>query len=280
MSRAVVIGGGGHTGFGWQWGVITGLWECGVDLATADLVVGTSTGSMAAVHLAADGTPEAMMAHVTAPPSGHDPEFDSPTNTFGLELGRMIKSGYTAEAIRAEMGRIALTAEARSETLMREISGTYLPHEQWPARRVLIPAIDAETGEFVVFDQESGVRMVDAVCATCALPGVWEPVTINGRRYIDPFIRSPINADLAAGFEHVVVIASIAEIRGLPGGSLDEQLAPVLQDGKVTVIVPDQAAMAAIGRDQQDLSRRPAAAKAGHAQAPSLVAELGDYWHD
>jgi NTE family protein len=93
-------------------------------------------------------------------------------------------------------------------------------------------------------------------------------------------VRSPINADLAAGCERVVVIAPIPEIRGLPGGGLEEQLAPIKADGQVIVIGPDEASRAAIGRDQQDLSRRPAAARAGFQQVPSLVDALGEHWHN
>ena len=67
----------------------------------------------------------------------------------------------------------------------------------------------ADNGEFVAFEKSSGVSLVDAVAASCAVPGVWPPVTINGRRYIDGGMRSAVNADLAAGYERVVVLAPI-----------------------------------------------------------------------
>ena len=74
-----------------------------------------------------------------------------------------------------------------------------LPTAAWPARRLLVTAVDAASGEFVVFDAGSGVSLVDAVGASCAVPGVWPPVTVGGRRFVDGGVRSPVNADLAAG---------------------------------------------------------------------------------
>ncbi|KOG91505.1 patatin, partial [Streptomyces varsoviensis] len=65
-----------------------------------------------------------------------------------------------------------------------------LSHE-WPARRLLVTAVDAATGEFTAFDAASGVGIVDAVAASCAVPGVWPPVTIGAKRYIDGGVRPP-----------------------------------------------------------------------------------------
>ena len=77
------------------------------------------------------------------------------------------------------------------------------------ARRLLITAVDAVTGEFTAFNAASGVSLVDAVGASCAVPGVWPPVTMAGRRWIDGGIRSPANADLAAECERIVVLAPL-----------------------------------------------------------------------
>lgn len=283
MSRAVVLGGGGHTGFGWQWGLVTGLQDAGVELAAADLIVGTSAGSMAAAHLASGQPPQELMAEITEP-DGHEallvPEMALGHDPFAEIMTQLIKSSRTAAEIRAEFGALALTTDGAPNTVLRQIAARYLPSLEWPRKRLLIPAIDAESGEFTVFDRDSGVTLVDAVTASCAVPGVWSPVAIGSRYYIDAIVRSPINADLAAGCERVVVIAPIPQIRGLPGAGLEEQLAPIKADGQVIVVTPDEASKAAIGRDQQDLSQRPAATRAGFAQVSSLVDALGEHWYN
>lgn len=282
VSRAVVLGGGGHTGFGWQWGLVTGLQDAGVDLAAADLIVGTSAGSMAAAHLAGGVAPQELMAEITVEgQEPYHPDMQLPHDKFAMALMKILQSARTAAEVRSEFGALALNMEVDGdETVLRQIAAKHLPGIEWPQQRMLIPAIDAETGEFTVFNRDSGVQLVDAIAASCAIPGVWAPVTIGSRKYIDAIVRSPINADLAAGCERVVVIAPIPEIRGLPGAGLEEQLAPVKADGQVIVITPDQESKAAIGRNQQDLSQRPAAARAGFKQVASLVDALSEHWNN
>jgi NTE family protein len=277
VSRAVVLGGGGHTGFGWQWGLVTGLWEAGIKLVDADLVVGTSAGAMAAAHLTSGVAPPELMAVVSAPHEPFHPLMTLGQDAFVAELVRMLQTGPSAAEIRAEFGTLAQARGGASAAVLRSIAGHYAPDE-WPEQRLLIPAVDVATAEFRVFDRSAGVPLVDVVAASCAVPCVWEPVTIAGRRYMDAIVRSPVNADLAAGFERVVVIAPLPEIRGVPGGSLAEQIAPAQAEGEVLVITPDTASRAAIGRNQQDLTRRPGAALAGLAQAESVLAEMEDHW--
>ncbi len=55
-----------------------------------------------------------------------------------------------------------------------------------------------------MFDRDSGVSLIDAVAASCAVPLVWPPMTIDGQRYIDGGVRSVANIDLAKGYERVV----------------------------------------------------------------------------
>ena len=112
-----------------------------------------------------------------------------------------------------------------------------LPIERWPASLVTT-AVDAETGAFRTFDADSGVSLVAAVAASCAIPGVFPPVTVGGRRYIDGGVRSGTCADLAAGHDLVVVVAltqpggpwsarQAAEVAGLrAGGSRVVEILP------------------------------------------------------
>ncbi|MGW0131517.1 patatin-like phospholipase family protein [Streptomyces sp. NPDC003299] len=55
----------------------------------------------------------------------------------------------------------------------------------WPRRPLLFPAVDAESGEPVVWDAAAGVPLVHAVAASGAFPGVEPPVAVKGRHYVD-----------------------------------------------------------------------------------------------
>jgi NTE family protein len=160
----------------------------------------------------------------------------------------------------------------------RAVIAARLPVHTWPERRLLITAVDVDSGERTAFDHESGVDLVDAVTASCAVPGVWPPVPIGGRRYIDGGVRSPANADLAAGAERVVILAPL--VRGFgPITAVTRQAGELRRRARVALVQPDAAALRAIGRNVLDPARRAPAARAGMAQAPSAVAEIAAAWN-
>jgi NTE family protein len=142
-----------------------------------------------------------------------------------------------------------------------------------------VTAVDARTGEFAVFDSAGDVGLVDAVGASCAVPGVWPPVTIGDRRFVDGGVRSVANADLAAGYEQVVIVAPVAKGIGPLMISPGRQAAALAAAGaRVVLVRPDRAAVHAIGRNVLDLSRRAAAATAGRAQAAAEAAAVRAVW--
>ena len=138
--------------------------------------------------------------------------------------------------------------------------------------------MDADSGEFATFDAGSGVDLVDAVGASCAVPGVWPPVTINGRRWIDGGMRSPANADLAAGYDRVVVVAPIT--RGFkPLPSVSDQVMELARSCQaVAMLAPDAASVAAFGRNLLDPRTRAPSARAGYAQAAAVKADVAAVW--
>jgi NTE family protein len=149
---------------------------------------------------------------------------------------------------------------------------------EWPRRALRITAVDAHTGEFVVLDRDSGVPLVAAVAASCAVPGVWAPISTGGRRLVDGGVRSPANADLAAGCDHVVVLAPIVRALG-PMIGVGTQVAALREQGaRVALVSPDAEAIAAIGRNVLDPVHRAAAARAGRAQAAGAAAEVARAW--
>jgi NTE family protein len=283
-SRALVLGGGGVTGVAWEIGVLAGLAARGVRLSAADLLIGTSAGSVVGALLAWGADPARLYAEQLrpAPDAGHagagagaDKMKLRDMAIFG---GAMLRYPDRVRA-RARIGRMALAARTGPEAGRREVIAARVPAEQWPARRLLVTAVDAVTGEFATFTEASGVSLVDAVGASCAVPGVWPPVSMAGRRWIDGGVRSPANADLAAGYERVVVLAPIR--RGMRAASaVATQAAGLTRAGRsVAVVSPDQAAVAAIGRNVLDPARRAPAARAGHAQAGAALDRVGAVWN-
>ncbi|MFI5834121.1 patatin-like phospholipase family protein [Micromonospora sp. NPDC051300] len=276
MGRALVLGGGGVTGVAWELGLLAGLAERGVACDEADLVVGTSAGSVVGAQVCS-GTPLAQLYAAQLRP----PRDEVPAR---LGLGVLARwawagaRGRDAARARARVGALALSARTPSEESRRAVIAARLPATVWPARRLLVTAVDAASGEFVVFDAGSGVPLVDAVGASCAVPGVWPPVTVGGRRFVDGGVRSPVNADLAAGAERVVVLAPTSAAVG-PMPRLSVQVAALRSAGaRVAVVAPDRAARAAIGRNVLDPTRRAASARAGFAQAAAVADEVVAAW--
>jgi NTE family protein len=275
--KALVLGGGGVTGIAWEIGILAGLAERGIDLTDAHLVVGTSAGSVVGVDVRSGAAIADLYAAQTQPPGASE---------IFARMGPIIMAKYVGamvftrkpEVARARVGALALRARTESEEARRRVIESRLPTFEWPASKLQITAVDAASGTFTVFDAASGVRLLDAVGASCAVPGIWPPVTIDGRRYVDGGMRSAANADLAAGYQRVVVIAPIAQGFGTME-SVAVQATKLAESGaKVAVIKPDKAAMKAIGRNVLDPARRPDAARAGHAQAASVAAEISAIW--
>ena len=118
------------------------------------------------------------------------------------------------------------------------------------------------------------MSLVDAVAASCAVPGIWPPVTIGGSRYMDGGVRSPDNADLAAGFGRITVISPLGFDSPIPSPlPLRDVVARLRAEGSaVTVIVPDAASAAAIGANPLDPATRTPASNAGRAQGRAGLA--------
>lgn len=195
--RALVLGGGGVTGIAWETGMLAGLAEAGIDLTSADLVVGTSAGSVVGAQILSG----ASLADLYAA------QLTDATGEIAARMGATTMLRFVAALLwpgdeqhaRARIGRAALKARTVPEAERRAVIERRLPSAEWPERRLLIASVDALTGELKVFDRSSGVPLPDAVAASCAVPLVWPPITIDGRRYIDGGVRSATNADLAAG---------------------------------------------------------------------------------
>jgi NTE family protein len=216
--RALVLAGGGAAGNAWELGLIAGLSDAGVDVTEADLIIGTSAGSTVAAQITSGTRPAelygAILAEVPQPQAGdagsdrgRAPNFSGP-NYMEWSNG-IIGSAEDASDMRRRMGAAALEMDASdgsSRTRWRDIVAARLPSQHWPQQPVLIAAVDAHTGEPVVFDRHSGIDLVDAVAASTS-NGFGGPYRIGENRYINGGYRRSENADLAAGYGRVLVLS-------------------------------------------------------------------------
>jgi NTE family protein len=148
---------------------------------------------------------------------------------------------------------------------------------------VFITAVNAETGERIAFDRNSGIDLVDAVIASTAFVG-WPPALFQGHHYIDGGFYSSDNADLAVGFDRVMILA-LRLPPGVPSMSMvsiDAEVKTLRDRGTLVEIVhPDedtQRALASAGAMNPAVSEP--AAQAGRLQGRSIVCErISSFWH-
>ncbi|MCK2214087.1 patatin-like phospholipase family protein [Actinomadura sp. ATCC 31491] len=268
--KALVLGGGGVAGIAWATGVVAALEDAGVRLLDADRVVGTSAGSAVAAQITS-GLPMADLLARQTDPARQTPEL--PGGVDMAELWARLQAAYESSPDPAEqrrkVGELALSAATVSEAERRAVIEARLPVHAWPERDLVITAVDARTGEPRLFTRGSGVGLVDAVAASCAVPGVWPCVRIGGVPYMDGGVRSSTNADLAAGFDPVLVIAPMPDL-GVPSWAA--------LDGAVEVIGPDEAAQAAFGADPLAPESRTPSAEAGYAQGAAVAGKVAAFW--
>lgn len=289
--RALVLGGGRSTGNAWLIGVLAGLFGAGLDVRTADLVVGTSAGSTAAAQLAG-ATPTQLLTAIldTAPqqrtaPIGSSQGRDSTTPVSDqLErTAKIIAAASDAADMRRRMGASALEMGPASDSSVharwRATVAARLPSQDWPQHTVLMTAVDAHSGESVVFDRFSGVDLADAVAASCSSGFAYR---IGDNRYIDGGYRRNENADLAAGHRRVLVLSPFGGRSRHPlawGMQLAAQVDELRASGsRVETVVPDSDAEHLFGANAMDLGLRPTAAHVGVEQGRALAEQLTEFW--
>ncbi|WP_457099758.1 patatin-like phospholipase family protein [Microbacterium sp. P5_E9] len=291
--RALVLGGGGSAGNAWVIGVIAGLAEAGLDVTTADLTIGTSSGSTNAAQLAG-ATPGELYAETIAAvppqrPAPGEPErrraAPRPVADHLERFRAIIATSTDAADMRRRMGALTLEHDAASDgsgsVRWRDIVAARLPRREWPDRTIFITAVDARTGEPVVFDRHSGVDLVDAVAASTS--GGASAYRIGDGRYIDGGYRSNAeNADLAAGYGRVLVLSPLSG-RSLHPSEWGTHLATQVDDlraagSRVETIFPNSGAAPLFGENAMDPSLRAPAARAGYDQGRALAEPLAEFW--
>jgi NTE family protein len=289
--RALVLAGGGAAGNAWELGLIAGLFDAGVDVTEADLIIGTSAGSTVAAQITSGTEPAELYAAILAeapPPQagnagsarGRAARFSGP-NYLEWSNG-IIGSAQDASDMRRRMGAAALHLDASdgsSHTRWRDIVAARLPSQHWPQQPVLITAVDARTGEPVLFDRHSGIDLVDAVAASTS---AMTPYRIGEDRYINGGYRRSENADLAAGSGRVLVLSPFGGRSRMPlewGMDLATQVAELRAAGsQVETVFPDGGAGDVFDANALDPSTRLRAARGGYDQGRALAERVGEIW--
>ncbi len=274
-SRALVLAGGGVGGIAWLVGLAYGLGEHGVDLGAADVLIGTSAGSAVAAQLATGQLDAAARMQQDENTSELSVQFD--TVEFFALMGEVAESATSRQDAAYRMANLALVNTSVTAEQRRAAVAARLPVQTWPDRELRVVAVARDDGRRVVLDRDSGATLVDAVLASCAVPGMWRPVSINGREYVDGGAHSLSNADLAAGFDRTLVLVPAMLDDGLVK-LVDDEVA-VLRPGTAHVIGADEASVAAIGPNPLDPSTRPAVFTAARSQAAQVAAELARFWN-
>lgn len=274
---ALVLGGGGLTAYGWQVGMLAGLAEAGVEVSGADVLAGTSAGALLALELAAGAEPmDLYTAQINRTRAMLEVDF-----TFAMTvkyLWAALGSRDPATVVK-RLGRLALSMRDMPESVVFEAIGPQLPVQEWPERPLRLFATDALTGETVGLGADSGVDLVRAISASCALPPVFPPITIGAGRWMDGGVRSTANADLVDDCRKVVVLAPIPKGPGASPDTADQVAALTAGGARAALLVPDREARRAFGRNPLDASRIPGAARAGLRQAAMDAERIRSVWH-
>lgn len=278
--RALVLGGGGVAGIAWELGVLLGIRdaqpEVGSAMLEAELVIGTSAGAAVAAQIMSGVELQALYdAQLCAETA--EIEIDVDTEMLAASYERAVRGAASTQEARRLLGELALTTNTVSEAQRRTAIAARLPSKAWPDRRLTVTAVDTASGDLMTFTSASGVALTDAVAASCSVPGVWPPVTIGARRYMDGGVRSSTNVDLAVGCDRILVL--LPSLPGAPSllGDLGAHVVPP-RGADVFFVRANLRSIAAFGRNALSPATRAAAARAGRAVGRVKAAQVAQFW--
>jgi NTE family protein len=292
----LVLGVGGTLGEAWLSGFLAGAeQQSGVDFRRAGYFVGTSAGSIVAARLAAGKPPRrpgdpAGLVQQAGPASVRAVQTAFEGSRVALD-GALSAVGVALRAARPgrALARAALLARLpRGGTPLDDLRARIAALGPRFDGRLRVVAVDAGTGHRVVFGAPGapGADVPGAVAASCAVPGLFRPVRIGGRDYVDGGVWSPTNLDIAPvrpGTRVLCLVptAALTASNGMAARVLARgwKLATAVEaagarrrGARVTIIGPDAGASAAMGANLMDASRRGQVANAGFTQGMAAAA--------
>ena len=287
MALGLVLGGGGVVGIAWEVGVLAGLADgLGWDPASPEVIVGTSAGSVIATLLRHGRTIEDLVAEQrsgglrigrTPPPAGEavaDP--GAALAVFRSWAGVEHMDADTARATAA----LAAAVATPDETAMVDSFRSALPDERWPDGDLRITGVSVSTGERVAWTAASGVELVRAVAASCAVPGMFPAITVGDDRYLDGGLWSGSNADVLVGdgLEAAVFIGPMGVgstgLASFSARALERERALLATAGTALELVEPGDRFSAAAMQLMDPSRRVEALEIGLAEGTDAVERL------
>ena len=292
----MVLGGGGILGEAWMSSLLAGIEDSRTFSAGAcDVYLGTSAGSIVAAMLCAGVDLRSRLGELPEQPPAEVPGAGSGTPSAGARVLRAASSA--AEAAARPLASIALRGAAPGGRMLRRAALSRVPQGRrslgelgreiarsgaaWDGR-LRITAVDLESGDRVIFDGSGGpaVSVAQAVEASCAIPGVFRPLEVDGRRYVDGGAWSPTNMDVVEVSRGTRVLclnptgALKPTVLGPAGalGTVSRSLAAIeaaalrRRGAEVTIVEPDRECMEAIGPNLMNPGRREQVVAAGFAQ--------------
>jgi NTE family protein len=290
--RGLVLGGGGVLGAAWMIGALSALSEAlAWDPREAEVIVGTSAGSVLAALLGSGLGVDSLLNHQRGTPRPEDPQIEfNPDTASGGSMPPMPQLRIGSRSLVARTMRhprrvpvlaafSALAPRGRgSLTPVGDLVRAANPEGGWPILpETWMVAMDYDTGRRIAFGRDGAppAEMADAVMASCAIPGWYAPVSIEGRRYIDGGALSPTSIDLLAdrGLDEVIVLAPMASFdyddpatvvgrmerrfrRAMTKRVLHEAGKVRRHGATVTVLGPGREDLEAIGVNLMDARRR------------------------
>ena len=275
-----MLAGGGLAGIAWETGVLLGIADEAPDVAAevlnSDVLVGTSAGSAVAAQISSGVTLEELFESQLAGSVDEIEPGVSIEELTALFLSALSEVSGDAQQHLRRIGAVAAAAQTVPAADRHRVIADRLPSHEWPSRVLRLTAIDIDSGELVVFDRDSGVALVDAVAASCAVPGAWPPVLIAGRRYMDGGVLSTVNLAVASDCDAVLVLVPApqdapsafgagagAEISRFPAEAL--------------AVFADDDAVAAFGPNPLDPQCRRPAALAGREQGRRRAGDVARF---
>jgi len=258
MRIGLALGAGGVVGASWMIGALRALSERGgLAPGAADAILGTSVGSLIGSMAVGEVSLGAMAAYLRGAREEALAELDG-HDAMALRLARLplplgpgsLRMAFAARSatalVTALLPRGVVRTDAISELVDRAI-GT-----AWPAGgRLRIVACDYASGQRVLFGDGRGPACTpgEAVAASCAIPGFYEPVRIGGRRYIDGGVHSHSNLDLLAdaGLDAVIVLNPMSSSAWVGGGGLRERIVASRRRRSAGLLSAEVAGLRALG---------------------------------
>jgi NTE family protein len=303
MRIGLVLGGGGLTGGAFHAGVLSALLEAANwDARSANVIVGTSVGSITATSLRAGFDPADLLrrhlgqrlspggADLLTRTKGTPREYPRAEGRFRPAAPDLLRM-FARSPGSARPGKVAAAAlpEGRVSTEGIAQSMSALCLGQWPQPSPWITALRLTDGERVVFGRDAAhidaVPIGSAVAASCAIPGYFTPVAIAGQRYVDGGAASACNADVLVDEKLDVVIVSapmaihsgprwVADtpIRRVLRRQVDKEMALLRAAGQqVFLFAPTEEDAAAMGANPMSSGREAAVASSAHQSALSRI---------